>query len=271
MAVGAETERAAGVGQRPGRPDPVGQVAFGGRAEAGGGTGGAEAGDVLTAEVGGVHGGGARAQHPGRGGQGGRGAAGGGEAGLVLGPLLRQVQVQGGAAAGGPGGHGRHGRRVDRPHAVDGGPDPEPGPVAEGAGPRGPAVGVAVAETDLGAGQRPAVEPAPQVAGVEQGEPDPGPAGRLGQRLPHLVGVGVGPAGRVVVQVVELAHGGDPGQRHLGVGGGGQLQVAVRVEDRGDLVHQLPPAPEVPPAAMGAPAQRPVEGVRVAVGQPGDR
>ena len=124
MAVGAEAERAAGVGQRPGRPDPVGQVALGGRAEAGGGAGGAEAGHVLAGEVGGVHGGGARAQHPGRGGQGGRGAAGGGEAGLVLGPLLGQVQVQGGAAAGGPGGHGRHGRRVDRPHAVDGGPDP---------------------------------------------------------------------------------------------------------------------------------------------------
>ena len=271
VAVRAQAEGAAGVGQRPGRPDPVGQVALGGRADAGGGAGGAEEGDVLVGEVGGVDGGGPRAQHPGRLGQGGRGAAGGGQAGLVLGPLLGQVEVQGGPAVGGPGGDRGHGRRVDRPDAVDAGGHANPGAVAPGSGPLGPGAGVAVPEADLGAGQRLPVEPGPQVAGVDQGQPDPGPAGRLDQRLPHLVGIGVGPAGRVVVQVVELPDGTDPGQRHLGVGGRGQLQVPVRVEGPRDLVHQLPPAPEVAAAPVGATPQRPVERMRVPVGQPRDR
>ena len=42
VAVAAEAERAAGVGQRAGRSDAVGQVAFGGRAEADAGAGAAE-------------------------------------------------------------------------------------------------------------------------------------------------------------------------------------------------------------------------------------
>ena len=91
-------------------------------------------------------------------------------------------------AAVGPGGHRGHGRRVDRPDAVDAGRHPDPGPVAQGPGALGPRVGVAVAEADLRAGQRLAVEPGPQVAGVDQGEPDPGPAGRLDQHLPIWLG-----------------------------------------------------------------------------------
>ena len=70
-----------------------------------------------------------------------------------------------------------------------------------------------------------------------------------------------------VVQVVELAHRADAGQRHLGVDRPGQPVVAVRFQPAGQRVHLLPPGPEGPAAVMGAAAQRPVEGVRVGVGQ----
>ena len=46
----------------------------------------------------------------------------------------------------------------------------------------------------------------------------------------HGVRVGVAAAAGRVVQVVELADAGDAGERHLGVDGGGQRAVAVRVE-----------------------------------------
>ena len=57
-----------------------------------------------------------------------------------FGPLLGQVEMEGGVAAVRPGGHRGHGRRVDRPDAVDAGRHPDPGPFAEGAGALGHAL-----------------------------------------------------------------------------------------------------------------------------------
>ena len=112
-------------------------------------------------------------------------------------------------------------------------------------------------------------DPALEVAGVEQGDPDPGVGGRRHQRRPHGVGIGVGDTARPVVEVVELAHRADPGQRHLGEGGPGELVVRVGIERRRDLVHLLPPRPEGTGPAVGAAAQRPVESMAVGVGQAG--
>ncbi len=122
----------------------------------------------------------------------------------------------------------------------------------------GPARGVAVAEAPLGAGRR-LPEAAGDVARVEQRDPDPRLAGRRDQRLAERVGA--------VVQVVELAHARDPGQRHLAVDGSGQRVVAVGGELRRDRVHVLAPRPERPAGAVRAPAQRAVERVRVRVAQ----
>ena len=72
-----------------------------------------------------------------------------------------------------------------------------------------------------------------------------------------------------MVEVVELADRGDPGERHLAEGGAGEAEVALRVEPRGDLVHLLAPGPEAAAAALGVAAQGAVEGVRVGVGEPG--
>ncbi len=147
--------------------------------------------------------------------------------------------------------------------------------VAEVRGPRRPPHGVAVAEAQLRAGQRqhPARfgwgEAAGQVAGVEQRHPQAGLGGRLDQGSAHRVGVGVGPPARLVVQVVELAHAAHPGQRHLGVDGPGQPEVAVGVEPGRDLVHPLAPGPERAAVRLGDGAQGAVEGMRVSVGEPG--
>ena len=112
-------------------------------------------------------------------------------------------------------------------------------------------------------------EAAGQVAGVEQRHPQAGLGGRLDQGPAHRVGVGVGPPARLVVQVVELAHAAHPGQRHLGVHGAGQPEVAVGVEPGRDLVHPLAPGPERAAVRLGDGAQGAVEGVRVRVGEPG--
>ena len=144
---------------------------------------------------------------------------------------------------------------------------------AERLGPGRPPRSVAVAEPDLRAGQRQhpgLVEAAGQVAGVEQGDPQARLGGRLDQGVTHRVRVGVGRPVRLVVQVVELAHAGDPGQRHLGVDGAGQGEVAVRVEPGGDLVHPLAPGPERAAVRLGGAAQGAVEGVRVRVGEAGE-
>jgi hypothetical protein len=53
-------------------------------------------------------------------------------------------------------------------------------------------------------------------------------------------------------RVVELAHRGDAGERHLGIGRPGEPQVAVRVECCRDAIHLLAPGPECPAVGVGA-------------------
>ena len=279
LAVAAHGQPGSRGGQRPGRADPVGQVRLGGRAEAGERPAAADQLDVPAGQVGGVDHRGARAEQTGRGQHAGRGVAVGGQAGLVLGGLLGQVRVHRRPVRLGPGQHRRQLIRRHRADRVDRGAEPGARaelavlPGAQRGHPLGPAVPVAVAEPQLRPGQRhrraAGVQPAGQVAGVQQGDPYPGLAGGLQQRLAHLVRVGVPAAAGAVVQVVELAHAGDAGQRHLGVDRAGQGQVGVRVQPRGGRVHLLPPGPERAPARLRAAAQRPVERVRVAVGEAG--
>ncbi len=268
VTVAAERDGAAGRGQPAGRADAVGEVPFGGRTHADGGGGVGEELDVLVRQVGRVHGGGARPEHAVVGEQPGRGDAVRGQAGVVLGGLLGEVDVQRRPAHRGPVRDGAQLVGRDGPHRVHGGAGP--GVLARLQLRRAgrPGVRVAVAEPQLRPG-RLGAEAGREVAGVEQGDPDTGPGGGLDQRLAHRVRVGVAdPAGRVV-EVVELPHRGDPGERHLGVDGGGERQVAVGVERPGDPVHGVAPGPEGAGADLDGAAQRPVEGVRVRVGLAG--
>ncbi len=68
-----------------------------------------------------------------------------------------------------------------------------------------PPVTGAVAEPLLGAGQRCAVRPGTQIAGVEQGEADTGVGGAVDHGVSHGIRVGVVGAAGIVVYVVELA------------------------------------------------------------------
>ena len=84
--------------------------------------------------------------------------------------------------------------------------------------------------------------------GVEQRQPQSGLGGRGGEGVGHRVRRRVGPAARSVVEVVELADGGDPGLRHLAVHRPRQPVVRVRVEAVGDaaartntVLHELSP------------------------------
>jgi hypothetical protein len=206
-----------------------------------------------------VHGGGPRPEHAFRGEQAGRGEPVAGEARGVLGGLLREVHVQGAAL----GGLRDDGERVagHRPHRVH-------GHAVRAGGPVGPRVHVAVAEAQLRACQG-GVEAAREVAGVQHGEAD-ARVGRGGaQGRAHGVGIAVRHSAGGVVDVVELGDGRHPGQRHLGVRGGGQGPVGVGVKALRDGVHRLAPRPERAAAVVGASAQRAVERVAVRVGKPG--
>ncbi len=266
VAVGADAQGAAGLVHRPAATDAVAEIAFGGRAQAYRGTRRREPRDVRSRHMGGMDRSRRRSEHAAL-----RSQRGGREPGrplarFVLGRLFRQVEVKSPpAGAGGIGDH-RHRVRVDGAHAVDGRADAE----HRGVGQRGrslaPSQGVTVTEAPLVPAER-LVEASAEITGVEQGQPDPGVLGRRGERGAHLVGVGVGPPVGLVMQVVELADGGDARQRHLRVGGAGQRQQRVGVEALGDVVHGVAPGPEVASLIMGPAAQGAVEGVGVGVGQ----
>ena len=192
VAVGAEAERAAGVGQRLAGPTPsarsrsvVGQMQASWFVAPAGG---------CPRRSGGWRGrrwSGGRAPRPRRPGR--PRPAGGGHAGLVLGPLLRQVEVQ------------RRRRSAAQAATVAMPPHRPPGrcgfrpPPAARAGRAGPARSAQAPASPSPkrswARPAPAAEPGPQVAGVDQGgagssprPPRPAP--------PHPVGVGIGwPAG----------------------------------------------------------------------------
>ena len=223
----------------------------------------------MLADVRGVNGGRGRPEHAVLRQQLGRRAAVGALARLVLRGLLGDVHVQR------PGHPVLADGRLDddvqllgghRAHGVDRGGHPEVVVVLHHADPVRPALRVLVVEPPLHPLQR-HVDAAAQVAGVEQREPDAGGAGGLAQRLSHRVRVAVPGAAGAVVQVVELPHAGDPGERHLGVHGGGELGIRVRVELVRERVHPVPPRPERAAAAVGPATQSPVEGVRVRVGE----
>src|SRR5207237_844017 len=86
---------------------------------------------------------------------------------------------------------------------------------------------------ELDALQRATVEPALQVAGVEQGEPEARSCSGGDERLAHRIGVAVRLAARTVVQVMELARGAVARQRHLAVGGAGEAEEQVGVKRPG--------------------------------------
>ena len=210
--------------------------------------------DVARGEVGGVHHRRARAErarrveHLGRGGAERRPALG------VLQRLLGQVRVDRRPVRMRPGHNLGHLVRGDRADRVDRRAEPRVRPhhpqrvAGEPGNPLRPGGGRAVAEPELDARQRQRLsagqEPAGQVAGVEQGDPQAGCGRGRDQHPAHLVRVAVALSPAAVVQVVELADAGDPGQRHLRVDGAGEREVRPRVEPPGDRVHAVPPGPE---------------------------
>ncbi len=160
----------------------------------------------------------------------GRRAAGRCEAGLVLVRLLGEVKVKRRTAFAGPRRRPRPssaGRRLGRcgwPHRR----------VTSGLrgrhllGPGRPAVDVAVGEALLHRVERAAVEARPQVARVEQDQPDAREAGGLADGVVHP---------RRLVQVVELVHRRDPGQHELAERGRGERQQPVGVEPVDEAIH----------------------------------
>ncbi len=217
VGVGSEREARAGVAQRPGRCDAVGEVALGRRAHAYGAAVRPEQAPVAVAHMHGVHRRESVTQNTEVGQQRGWCAAVRGEALFVLGGLLGDVAVERHAPLASPCGDGGDGVGIDRPHGVDRGAQPHGGtgePVAPG-GPLRPGERVAVAETALGV-VRLEADATGQVAGVEQRDPHARLAGRGDHGLAHGVGVAVRRSARAVVDVVELADGGDPGEGHLG-------------------------------------------------------
>ena len=149
-------------------------------------------------------------------------------------------------------------------------------PSARSVDPRRPRVGVAVAEPLLRAVEHCIAGHArPQVARVEQRDANACRRCCLEQHLAHLVRLRIRRAAAIVVQVVELADAGEPGQHHLGERRRGQVAVRVGVEPVGKRVHPIAPRPERAGLAMRAAAQRPMERVAVRVGhsrqrQPGE-
>ena len=162
--------------QGGGRPDAVGEVALGRRAQADRGARCAEQRDVAVGDVGAVDRGRRRPEDAAvvrRAASGVRPVA--ARHASFSRRLLRQVQVQRHRRVPRPVGHRCHRRGVDGPHAVDRGAD---GDVGVGGrdllGPGRPAVDVAVAEPPLHGIEVGAVEAGAEVAGVEQHEPDAG-------------------------------------------------------------------------------------------------
>jgi hypothetical protein len=74
-----------------------------------------------------------------------------------------------------------------------------------------------------------------------------------------------------MVEIVELPDHGEAGRHHLGENRLCENAIAVGIEGSGNGIHRLAPRPEVSPPAMGSPAQGPVEGVAVGVGEAGQR
>ena len=198
-----------------------------------------------------------------------------GEAGLDLAWLLGDVHVH----RAGPGaGHGLEPRARDRAHAVRRGAhrDQRDRRARAARAPRLAARKWSGGNRKSGRWRRLGrrVEARPRVPDAEQVDAQP-----------HLAGSGDDPEGQLervrvrlatgrVVEVVELAHGGDARARHLQEAVARGDGEAVRVERLGHPVHRLPPGPEVVLGATGggclrAATQEALKGVAVRVHEPG--
>ena len=128
-----------------------------------------------------------------------------------------------------------------------------PGPSAQRRRPRRPRVGASPSENRRCVGVELDADAAAEVARVEQRDADARPRRRRrSSASPIAFGSAYGAPPGAVVEVVELADGGDPGQRHLGERRPGQAEVAVRVERRRPRSYICsPPRPERAGAAAG--------------------
>ena len=125
-----------------------------------------------------------------------------------------------------------------------------------------------VAEAALPLDQGAAVEAAGHVQGRQEGQTDPGFLGGIDQGQRHGRRIGIRPAVRLVVQVVEFADLGVSGLEHLDIELGGDRTQVIGSEQAGKGVHDFAPAPEAVlriAAGLGESGHRPLEGMRVQV------
>ena len=101
-----------------------------------------------------------------------------------------------------------------------------------------------VEETLLALVRRRAAEAAVHIESGQQRQADAGLLRRRGDARRHLAEVGIRPAVDVVMQVVELADGGEAGLEHLHVGERRDRLDVVRRELAEEAVHHLAPGPE---------------------------
>ena len=133
-----------------------------------------------------------------------------------------------------------------------------------------PVIDISIAEAGLYRIQRKMAgrgQPAGQIAGVQQCEPDAGLGGSLDQRLAHGIGIGVPAAVLIMVQIVELPHDGVSGLCHLDEHSSGEGEVGIGIEASGEGVHLLTPGPEAAAFSVRPAPEDAMEGVAVAVGE----
>ncbi len=99
-------------------------------------------------------------------------------------------------------------------------------------------------EADLSGIGRGAAKAAIRIKRRQQGQADPGCGARRSNARGHLADIGIGPAGRIVMQIVEFADGRESRLQHLDIGVGRNRLDIVRRELRQKPVHHLAPGPE---------------------------
>ncbi len=213
--ISAQRKRDPGVMQHATRTNAVSKISLRGGAEAGSGSCLGEYLDVSFRYMGRVYHGGAWREHVGAGKQLRGGATVRRCTLFVLGALFGQVHVQRQLCS-----STRH--RIELiqrngPNAVDRRTNSRRRVRLQGCQPSGPRFSAAVAEPFLNALQRLADATA-EVARIEQRQSYACAVRGFPQRLAHGIRIVVRAAAGSVVQVVELAHGGEAGERRLGEG-----------------------------------------------------
>ena len=141
---------------------------------------------------------------------------------------------------------------------MDGGADAHAVCLFQFVDPPNPPVGIAVGERLLNVIERPAVQPAAQVARVDERDPNSFLARRIDESHPELV--------PVTVQVMELADRGDTGLQHLAEHEPRVVEVVGRLPVR-IAVHALSPFPEIAATRLDLTPQQALERVAVHVGE----